>query len=248
MTGPARVFTSERAAIAAIKGQRRGPRSGAGDVIVLIGRGPLGAGMEEVYQITSALKHLDVGKHVALITDARFSGVSTGPCIGHVGPEALAGGPIGALRDGDRIRIVIDRTKLDGTIDLVEAGPDGQDVAGHRNPGPAARPHRPRPGSRPAAGHAAVGRAADRQRRSLGRGGLRRRCDPAPPADRRIDDQSSILNRQSSIVNPQSLTRLYPRHSVLESMSNVRNSSERPVALYSRRAGSHTSPFTFRRS
>ena len=76
---------------------------------MLIGRGPLGAGMEEVYQVTSALKYLDVGKTVALLTDARFSGVSTGPCIGHVGPEALAGGPIGRLRDGDRIRVVVDR-------------------------------------------------------------------------------------------------------------------------------------------
>jgi xylonate dehydratase len=127
LTGPARVFTTERAAIAAIKG-RGEDRIRAGEVIALIGRGPLGAGMEEVYQITSALKYLDVGKQVALITDARFSGVSTGPCIGHVGPEALAGGPIGRLRDGDHIRIVIDRGRLDGAIDLVEPGPDGQDV------------------------------------------------------------------------------------------------------------------------
>ena len=78
-------------------------------MLVLIGRGPLGTGMEETYQLTSALKHLPFGKQVALITDARFSGVSTGACIGHVGPEALAGGPIGKLRDGDLVRIVIDR-------------------------------------------------------------------------------------------------------------------------------------------
>jgi dihydroxyacid dehydratase/phosphogluconate dehydratase len=75
--------------------------------------------MEETYQLTSALKHLDDGKHVALITDARFSGVSTGACIGHVSPEALAGGPIGKLRDGDLIQIVIDRTQLIGSVDLV---------------------------------------------------------------------------------------------------------------------------------
>jgi len=75
--------------------------------------------MEEIYQITAALKHLSFGKHVAVITDARFSGVSTGACIGHVGPEALAGGPIGTLRDGDTIRIVIDRNRLEGSIDLV---------------------------------------------------------------------------------------------------------------------------------
>lgn len=121
-TGPARVFTTEKAAIAAIKGDG----IHAGDVLVLICRGPLGTGMEEVYQITAALKHLSFGKHVALITDARFSGVSTGACIGHVGPEALAGGPIGKLRDGDLIRIVIDRNRLEGTVDLV--GENGREV------------------------------------------------------------------------------------------------------------------------
>jgi putative YjhG/YagF family dehydratase len=120
-TGPARVFTRERAAIAAIKGQGPTPIK-AGDVLVLICRGPLGAGMEEIYQITAALKHLSWGKHVALVTDARFSGVSTGACIGHVGPEALAGGPIGTLRDGDLVRIVVDRRRLEGTVDLVGHG------------------------------------------------------------------------------------------------------------------------------
>lgn len=87
--------------------------------MVLIGRGPLGCGMEETYQVTAALKHLSWGKEVALVTDARFSGVSTGACIGHVGPEALAGGPIGRVRDGDRIRIVVDCAGLQGTVDLV---------------------------------------------------------------------------------------------------------------------------------
>src|SRR5262249_42492654 len=77
---------------------------------------------EEIYQITSALKHLSFGKHVAVLTDARFSGVSTGACIGHVGPEALAGGPIGKVRDGDRIQIVIDRNRLEGSVDLVGEG------------------------------------------------------------------------------------------------------------------------------
>jgi dihydroxyacid dehydratase/phosphogluconate dehydratase len=100
----------------------------------------MGAGMEEIYQITSALKHLSFGKHVALVTDARFSGVSTGACIGHVGPEALAGGPIGRVRDGDRIRIVVDRTRLEGTVDLVgegdrEFGPEeGARVLAGRSP------------------------------------------------------------------------------------------------------------------
>jgi putative YjhG/YagF family dehydratase len=116
--GPARVFTSEKAAVAAIKNKAVKP----GDVMVLICRGPMGAGMEEIYQITSALKHLSFGKHVAVLTDARFSGVSTGACIGHIGPEALAGGPIGKVKDGDRIQIVIDRNCLEGTIDLVGEG------------------------------------------------------------------------------------------------------------------------------
>jgi putative YjhG/YagF family dehydratase len=121
--GPARVFTSERAAIAAIKGL--GERKiEPGDVIVLIGRGPLGCGMEETYQITSALKFLAWGKQVALVTDARFSGVSTGPCIGHVGPEALAGGPIGRVLEGDLIEIIVDRVNLMGTVNLV--GHDGR--------------------------------------------------------------------------------------------------------------------------
>ena len=118
LTGPARVFTSERATIAAIKSQGE-DRIKAGEVIVLICRGPMGAGMEEVYQITAALKYMPYANSVALITDARFSGVSTGPCIGHVGPEALAGGPIGKLRDGDMVNIVIDTVMLEGAIDLV---------------------------------------------------------------------------------------------------------------------------------
>ncbi|MBU6399878.1 MAG: YjhG/YagF family D-xylonate dehydratase [Verrucomicrobia bacterium] len=114
-TGPARVFVREHTAMTALRqGHIR-----AGDIMVLAGCGPLGTGMEETYQLTSALKHLPFGKHVALITDARFSGVSTGACIGHVGPEALAGGPIGKVRDGDLIQIVIDRQALEGSLDLV---------------------------------------------------------------------------------------------------------------------------------
>ena len=116
--GPARVFVSEKAAIAGIKGHQ----VQAGDVMILTGIGPMGTGMEETYQVTSALKHLPFGKHVALITDARFSGVSTGACIGHVGPEGLAGGPIGKLRDGDWIRIVIDRERGEGSLDLIGEG------------------------------------------------------------------------------------------------------------------------------
>lgn len=116
--GPARVFTSERDAIAALKGRSPNPVK-AGDIIVLICRGPMGTGMEEIYQITSALKFLKFGKQIAVITDARFSGVSTGACIGHVGPEALAGGPVGKVHDGDLIEIIIDRNNLTGTINFV---------------------------------------------------------------------------------------------------------------------------------
>lgn len=115
LTGTAKVFITEAAAIAAIKTHR----IAAGDVLVLMCRGPLGAGMEETSQLTSALRYLPFGKHVALVTDARFSGFSTGACIGHVSPEALAGGPIGKLRDGDLIEIIIDTHRLDGSVNLV---------------------------------------------------------------------------------------------------------------------------------
>jgi putative YjhG/YagF family dehydratase len=117
-TGPARVFVTEAAAIDAIK---RGKVS-HGDVMVLICGGPLGAGMQEIYQITAALKGLPFCKHVAVLTDARFSGVSTGACIGHISPEALAGGTIGRVQDGDTIEIVIDRGALCGTVNLVGEG------------------------------------------------------------------------------------------------------------------------------
>ena len=120
--GPARVFTSERAAIAAIKGTGDDAKIQAGDIIVVVGRGPLGSGMEETYQLTAALKHLEWGKEVALVTDARFSGVSTGACIGHMGPEGLAGGPIGRLREGDTIEIIIDTVNLTGSVDLIGHG------------------------------------------------------------------------------------------------------------------------------
>jgi xylonate dehydratase len=116
--GPARVFVSEKDAMAAIKQGR----IHAGDVLVLTGIGPMGTGMEETYQVTGALKHLPHGKDVALLTDARFSGVSTGACIGHIGPEGLAGGPIGKILEGDLIRIHIDRNRVEGSIDLVGEG------------------------------------------------------------------------------------------------------------------------------
>ena len=122
--GPAKVFTSEHDAIAAIKQNE----IEAGDVLVVTGCGPIGTGMEETYQLTSALKFLPFGKHVALVTDARFSGVSTGACIGHVGPEGLAGGPIGKLKTGDVISIHLDRNSLEGFVNLVGEGDDRFDV------------------------------------------------------------------------------------------------------------------------
>lgn len=116
--GPARVFTREPDAIAAVKEGR----IQAGDVMVLMCRGPMGTGMEETYQLTAALKYLEFGREVALLTDARFSGISTGACIGHVSPEALAGGPIGKVREGDILEITIDRKRLEGTVNLVGCG------------------------------------------------------------------------------------------------------------------------------
>ncbi|NOU98038.1 YjhG/YagF family D-xylonate dehydratase [Paenibacillus sp. LMG 31456] len=140
--GKAKVFTTERAAIASIK--TGGIQ--AGDIMVLIGRGPSGTGMEETYQLTSALKHLSFGKYVSLITDARFSGVSTGACFGHVGPEALAGGPIGKLRDGDLIDIVVDTHKLEGTVHFIGSedqpvSPEaGAEILAAREPHPEMKP------------------------------------------------------------------------------------------------------------
>lgn len=115
MRGPAKVFVSERDAISAIKEHK----ISEGDVMVLVCGGPMGSGMQETYQVTSALKHLPFGKHVTVITDARFSGVSTGACIGHVSPEALAGGPVGKLQDGDVIEVEIDRVNLKAAINFV---------------------------------------------------------------------------------------------------------------------------------
>ncbi|MCL2898978.1 YjhG/YagF family D-xylonate dehydratase [Brenneria tiliae] len=142
-TGKASVFVSEELAIKAIK---QGDVH-QGDIMVIIGGGPSGTGMEETYQVTSALKHLPYGKYVSLITDARFSGVSTGACVGHVGPEALAGGPIGKLRDGDMIEIIVDRRKLAGSINFIgsEQQPltpdEAADVLAKREAHPDLRPH-----------------------------------------------------------------------------------------------------------
>jgi putative YjhG/YagF family dehydratase len=119
--GPARVFVDEHEAIQAVKGLTERPIR-PGDVMVLIGNGPSGTGMQETAQITTSLKYLPWGKEVALVTDGRFSGFSSGACVGHVGPEALQGGPIGRVRDDDLIELVIDRNTLAGSIALVGTG------------------------------------------------------------------------------------------------------------------------------
>jgi len=142
-TGPAKVFTRESRAIEAIRDGSLEP----GDVMVLTCCGPMGSGMEEIYQITAALKHLSYGNQIAVITDARFSGVSTGACIGHVGPEALAGGPIGRLIEGDVVSIAVDRNTLEGSLDLVGHGEQrfgaerGSEVLAARPPRPDLAPH-----------------------------------------------------------------------------------------------------------
>jgi len=134
-TAPVRVFTRERDAIRAVKGLSDRPVA-AGDIIALIGCGPMGTGMEETYQLTAALKYLPHGKSIALITDARFSGVSTGACIGHIGPEALAGGPLGKLRDGDVVRIAVDTVNLAGTLDVLAESFEGRSAHPDLSPHP----------------------------------------------------------------------------------------------------------------
>src|SRR5256885_16860963 len=113
----------------------------AGDVIVLIGNGPSGTGMQETAQITTALRYLPWGKHVALLTDGRFSGFSSGACVGHIGPEALHGGPIGRVRDDDLIEIVVDRRTLTGSVDLVGAAGERLHRAARAPPLRRPRPH-----------------------------------------------------------------------------------------------------------
>jgi dihydroxyacid dehydratase/phosphogluconate dehydratase len=130
----------------AVKGETERPIR-AGDVVVLIGTGPSGTGMQETAQITTALRYLPWGKHVALLTDGRFSGFSSGACVGHIGPEALHGGPIGRVRDDDVIEIVVDRGTLTGSVNLV--GADGQALDAEacaalleqRGPHPGLAPH-----------------------------------------------------------------------------------------------------------
>ncbi len=189
--GPAKVFTTEAAAIHAIKTSQVVEN----DVMVLICCGPAGAGMQEIYQITAALKALPFGKHVAVLTDARFSGVSTGACIGHISPEALAGGALGKIQNGDQIEITIDRKDLTGTVDFVGTlnGTMAPEVAAQflaergTASGPCAAPRTP-------GRHPSLGSPGSCQRRHLGRLRLRRRRNNHPPRQRNRGDRLRIRN------------------------------------------------------
>ncbi|NDA11620.1 MAG: dihydroxy-acid dehydratase [Actinobacteria bacterium] len=115
--GTARVFEREQAAMDALEDGT----IQAGDVVVIRYEGPKGGpGMREMLMITGAIKGAGLGKDVLLITDGRFSGGTTGLCVGHVSPEAVDGGPIGLLRDGDRIMIDIPNRTLDVLVDPAE--------------------------------------------------------------------------------------------------------------------------------
>jgi dihydroxy-acid dehydratase len=115
--GTARVFEREQSAMAALEDGT----IQKGDVVVIRYEGPKGGpGMREMLMITGAIKGAGLGKDVLLITDGRFSGGTTGLCVGHVAPEAVDGGPIGLVRDGDRIRIDIEARTLDLLVDEAE--------------------------------------------------------------------------------------------------------------------------------
>ncbi len=115
--GAARVFEREEAAMAALEDGT----IQAGDVVIIRYEGPKGGpGMREMLMITGAIKGAGLGKEVMLVTDGRFSGGTTGLCVGHVAPEAVEGGPIGLVRDGDRVRIDIGARTLDLLVDEAE--------------------------------------------------------------------------------------------------------------------------------
>ncbi|MBL7140479.1 MAG: dihydroxy-acid dehydratase [Planctomycetes bacterium] len=116
-TGTARVFDAEEACNEAVMAGRITP----GDFVVIRYEGPAGGpGMREMLTATAAIKGLGLGEQVALVTDGRFSGGTHGPCIGHVSPEAAAGGPIALVRDGDRITMDIPNRRLDVDVDEAE--------------------------------------------------------------------------------------------------------------------------------
>jgi dihydroxy-acid dehydratase len=113
--GPARVFDGEEAAFAAVQAGT----IAKGDVVVIRGVGPVGGpGMPEMLAVTAAIVGRGLGDDVALVTDGRFSGATYGFMIGHVAPEAANGGPIGLVRDGDRIRIDVQSRRIDVEAEL----------------------------------------------------------------------------------------------------------------------------------
>jgi dihydroxy-acid dehydratase len=115
--GPARVFEREQAAMDALEAGE----ITAGDVLVIRYEGPKGGpGMREMLAITGAIKGAGLGKDVLLLTDGRFSGGTTGLCIGHIAPEAVDAGPVAFLRDGDRIRVDLAARSLDLLVDAEE--------------------------------------------------------------------------------------------------------------------------------
>jgi dihydroxy-acid dehydratase len=115
--GPARVFDTEQDAFAAVKAKRIQP----GDVVVIRYEGPAGGpGMREMLAVTAAIKGAGLGKDVLLLTDGRFSGGTTGLCIGHIAPEAVDQGPIAFVRDGDLIRVDIAARSIDLLVDDAE--------------------------------------------------------------------------------------------------------------------------------
>jgi dihydroxy-acid dehydratase len=115
--GTARVFDGEQGAMDAVTEGTLKP----GDVVVIRYEGPRGGpGMREMLAVTGAIKGAGLGKDVLLLTDGRFSGGTTGLCVGHVAPEAVDGGPIAFVRDGDRVRLDVQAMTLDLLVDEAE--------------------------------------------------------------------------------------------------------------------------------
>ena len=217
-TGPARVFESEEECFAAVKDQGIEP----GDVIVIRNEGPAGGpGMREMLQVTAAIVGEGLGEEVALLTDGRFSGATRGLMVGHVAPEAVKGGPIAAVRDGDEVTIDVDARSLDVELSDEEIA---ERVAAYEPPPPAyetgvlgqvraaasARRATARsPAERPPRGHrgapppatdhrgAARGRAGHAARALL-RPRLRARDHPVHAADVRPPDLERARRRASS--------------------------------------------------
>jgi dihydroxy-acid dehydratase len=126
--GPARVFESEEECFRAVKDQK----INAGDIVVIRNEGPVGGpGMREMLQVTAAIVGEGLGEHVALLTDGRFSGATRGLMAGHVAPEAVKGGPIAAVHEGDQITVDIDNRRLEVALSDDEIS---ERVAGYQAP------------------------------------------------------------------------------------------------------------------